>query len=123
MARTIIRPTSERTLGVLATVCVVFFTAFALYWARAILIPVALAILITFVLTPLVVVLQRRGLGRVPSVMLVVAAALIVIVGLGIVVGEQMVQLTKTLPDHADRIKSKVETVKGMFSPNDGGRL
>ena len=37
-----------------------------LYWARAVLIPVALAILLAFLLTPIVTALQRRGLGRVP---------------------------------------------------------
>ena len=35
-----------------------------LYFARAILIPIVLGILLTFILTPLVLFLQRRGLGR-----------------------------------------------------------
>src|SRR6516225_6592002 len=42
-----------------------------LYWARQVLIPVALAVLLTFILTPAVSALQRRGLGRVFSVMIV----------------------------------------------------
>lgn len=123
MARAVVRPTSERTIRVLSTVVVVALITTALYWARAILIPLALAVLITFVLTPLIVTLQRRGLGRIPSVVVVLALALILIVGLGAIVGEQMVQLTKTLPDHADQIRSKVAATKKMFSPNDGGRL
>src|SRR5690349_11449479 len=43
-----------------------------LYWAQAVLVPVALALLITFVLTPPVIVLQR-WIGRVPAVLTVVA--------------------------------------------------
>jgi predicted PurR-regulated permease PerM len=42
-----------------------------LYWARAVLVPVSLAVLITFVLTPPVTWLQRR-IGRVGAVLTVV---------------------------------------------------
>ena len=42
-----------------------------LYWAQAVLVPVSLAILLTFVLTPPVIWLQRR-IGRTPAVLLVV---------------------------------------------------
>src|SRR2546430_448094 len=44
----------------------------ALYFAQKVLIPLALAILIAFILTPLVAVLQRRGLDRVSVVILVI---------------------------------------------------
>ena len=40
-----------------------------LYWLQAVLIPVALAVLLTFLLSPVVGTLQRRGLGRVPAVL------------------------------------------------------
>jgi hypothetical protein len=46
-----------------------------LYWAQAVLVPFALAILLTFVLTPPVNWLQR-WVGRVPAVLLVVTLAL-----------------------------------------------
>ena len=42
-----------------------------LYWAQAVLVPVALSILISFVLTPPVLSLQRR-IGRLPAILLVV---------------------------------------------------
>jgi hypothetical protein len=41
----------------------------ALYWLQAVLIPMAMAILLTFLLSPLVGILQRRRLGRVPAVL------------------------------------------------------
>src|SRR5881397_3695296 len=44
----------------------------ALYFARAILLPVALAIVLAFVLSPVVGILRRWGLGRVPATLLVV---------------------------------------------------
>lgn len=42
-----------------------------LYWAQAVLVPIALAILLTFVLTPPVSWLER-WVGRVPAVLLAV---------------------------------------------------
>jgi predicted PurR-regulated permease PerM len=35
----------------------------ALYWLQAVLIPLALAVLLAFLLSPVVSTLQRRGLG------------------------------------------------------------
>src|SRR3989304_4833329 len=45
----------------------------SLYWAQAILIPVALAILLTFLLSPVAGALERIVFGRLPSVILIVA--------------------------------------------------
>jgi predicted PurR-regulated permease PerM len=39
-----------------------------LYWAQTVIVPVALALLLTFLLSPLVVFLERR-IGRVPAVL------------------------------------------------------
>ena len=53
-----------------------------LYWAQAVLVPIALAVLLTFVLTPPVSWLER-WLGRVPAVL---AAVTLVFIVLGLVV-------------------------------------
>ena len=50
-----------------------------LYWARPVLIPVAVAILLTFMLGPAVGWLQRRGLPRTPAVLMVVGLAAVVL--------------------------------------------
>ncbi len=49
-----------------------------LYWAQAVLVPIALAVLLTFVLTPPVSWLER-WLGRVPAVLAIVTLAFIVL--------------------------------------------
>jgi predicted PurR-regulated permease PerM len=91
----------------------------ALYWARAILIPVALAILLAFLLTPVVVALQRRGLGRVLSVILVAVLAFAFLGGISWVVGRQFVALINDLPSYEDNIKRKIADIrsasKGAF--------
>jgi predicted PurR-regulated permease PerM len=104
-------------------VAVVFFVVTALYWARVILVPLALAIYFAFILTPPVLWLQRRGLPRVPAVMLVLAASLVAFAATGLVVGRQVVQLTRSLPDHREKIKAKATTVKEWMTANEGGRL
>ena len=123
MARESARPGPQKALNVLAAVAVVFFIATALYWARVIFIPLALAIYFAFILTPPVSYLRRRGLPRVPAVMLVVAGALIAFSTVGLVVGRQLVQLGRTLPDHEVKIKEKVNTVKQWVSANEGSRF
>lgn len=113
----------NKALNALAGVAVVFFIAAALYWARVIFIPIALAIYFAFILTPPLVYLQRRGVPRVPAVMLVLAAALIAFAAVGLVVGRQMVELSRTLPDHREKIERKVETIKTWVSANESNRF
>src|SRR2546428_8451212 len=55
----------------------------SLYWARAVFVPLALALMLTFLLQPIVAALHRRGLGYTPAAVLVVLllALLIEIIG------------------------------------------
>jgi predicted PurR-regulated permease PerM len=59
------------------TVAAVVVVGAALYFARAILIPFALALLLSFLLTPLVIRLQSWGMKRIPVVISMVAVAFI----------------------------------------------
>src|SRR5688572_5854847 len=94
---------------VLASVCVVVA---ALYFAQVVLIPLALAILFCFLLTPVVIRLERAGLGRVPSVMVVVVLAFALVLALGWVVTAQVVNLASRLDDYKVEIVEKVENFK-----------
>jgi predicted PurR-regulated permease PerM/methylmalonyl-CoA mutase cobalamin-binding subunit len=123
MPRPFRRPDSDRAIAVLTATVVVCFITAALYWARAIFIPLALAIFFTFILSPVVHVLQRRGLGRALSVGLVMTATVLTVGAVGLVVGRQVAQLTQTLPDNAEKIKQKVATIKDWVSANQGSRL
>jgi predicted PurR-regulated permease PerM len=82
-----------------------------LYWAQAVLVPFALAILLTFVLTPPVNWLQR-WVGRVPAVLLVVTLvfAALGLAGLGLT--WQMDQLVKDLPVYRANIRTKIADVR-----------
>src|SRR5437870_2570842 len=73
---------------------------------------VFLAVLLTFVLTPLVLALQRRGLGRVVSVSLVVVLAFSAIGGIGAAVLTEMKNLAIDLPDHKQQIIDKINDLR-----------
>ena len=95
---------------VLASMCIVVAS---LYFAQVVLIPLALALLFSFLLAPLVTRLERVGLGRVPSVVLVTVAALGVVVALGWVVTVQVLNLGKNLPKYRENIVSHVNDLRG----------
>ena len=85
-----------------------------IYWAQAVLIPLALAVLITFLLTPPVAALQRRGVPRVVAVLGVVVLALAVVGGLGAVLAMQVMHLAEELPYYRENIREKIADVRSM---------
>lgn len=84
----------------------------ALYFGKEVLIPITLAILLSFVIAPLVDLLRRSGLGRVPAVLLAVLVALSVILSIGGVIGSQVAQLADNIPQYVTTVEKKVETIK-----------
>src|SRR5258708_2467789 len=98
------------SLGQTATLTA--FIVAALYFGRAVFVPLALAILLSFVLSPLVTSLRRAGLGRVPPVLLGVTLAFAIILGLGGLIGGQITYLAENLPDYEGTIRQKIRSVK-----------
>lgn len=80
----------------------------ALYLGRELLVPMVLAVLLAFVLAPLVSLLRRARLGGAASVLLAVALAFAVIGGIGVVVGQQGASLATQLPKYQATIQDKV---------------
>jgi predicted PurR-regulated permease PerM len=107
------RPASDlrklRPLVVLAT----FILATAvLYWARTVLIPIAVATLLAFLLTPLVTFLQRRGLRRSIAVTLVVVLSFSVLGGVGWILTDQVWSLAEELPQYRHNIRRKAADLR-----------
>jgi len=86
-----------------------------LYWAQSIFIPVALAVFLTFLLGPLATFLQRKGLGRVPSVLSVLALAIVLLGGLVWLATAQLTSLVAQLPQYDKNIHAKFEAVNERF--------
>lgn len=102
----------QRALIALSATVVTAVLVALLYWARGVFIPVALAIFLAFVLSPVVTRLSRRGLGRTTAVIVTVALVMCGSIGIGAVLAHQIVQLADTLPDRRDAIKEKVTAAK-----------
>ena len=84
----------------------------ALYFAKDVLIPLALAIMLSFLLAPLLVRLQRWGLGRIPALMIVIALVVGAMFGLGFAVYVQVHDLAEKLPQYQANIQEKVTWVR-----------
>ncbi|WP_051201490.1 AI-2E family transporter [Paracoccus aminophilus] len=82
-----------------------------LYVGKGVLIPLAIAFLISFVLSPLVNWLARRGLSRLLAVGLVMLTVGIVIAGIGTLVGSQVRTLSAQLPTYQTTIRTKIDSL------------
>jgi hypothetical protein len=78
-----------------------------------VLIPLALAVLLTFLLSPVVSTLQRRGLGRAASVLVTVLLALSILGGIGWTLARQMVTLADELPGYSLDIHHRIADLRG----------
>lgn len=83
-----------------------------LYFGKEVLVPVVLALLLTFIIAPLVELLRRLHLGRVPSVLLGVVLALGIVLAIGGVIGAQIAELGTDIPKYAETIVAKVNSAK-----------
>src|SRR4051812_42416278 len=78
-----------------------------LYFGQEVLIPLALAVLIAFLLAPAVSMLERLRLGRVFSSLLVVSAGLALAGGFGWIVEQRFVEIVNKLPEYRQGIQTK----------------
>ncbi len=86
----------------------------ALSIARDVFIPITFAVLLSFVLAPLVNLLRRLWLGRVLAVLLAVLAALGVMLGAAGIIGAQIAGLAGDIPRYSTTIQHKVVTIQGV---------
>lgn len=82
-----------------------------LYIGRPVLVPIALSVLLAFILTPLIAKLEHWRLGRVPSVLVASVLAFSSIALCGWAVITQIRHLASELPNHRQEIRSKIESL------------
>ena len=81
----------------------------ALYVGRDVLIPITLAVLLSFLLSPIVKLLQRLRLGRAPAIILTVLGALGIFGLVATLIGSQAASLATDAPRYAKTIESKFQ--------------
>ena len=87
-----------------------------LYLAKGVLIPLTLAVLLSFLLAPVCGWLERRKLGRIPAV-LVTAVLAFTLLGAGVwAVAVQMIDLAPRIPEYQRNIQTKLHSVNDYFS-------
>lgn len=84
--------------------------------AKGVLIPIALAILVTFLLTPVVGWLGRFGLGPKFAAVVVVVLVFGFLGTIGWIVAAQFTNLTADLPTYTDNLKKKIAQVRDVGS-------
>lgn len=89
----------------------------ALYFGQSLLMPLALAALLAFVLDPLVMRLRRIGLPMVLAVTLVVSLTLAVVGSLAALGAQQVTMLSRELPTYQSTIQKKLRDLR----PAPGG--
>jgi predicted PurR-regulated permease PerM len=113
--------TSEELIALLsavATAILAVIIIMMLYFGREIIIPIALAILLSFVLAPLVGLLQRTRVPRGFAVVSVVIFAFALIFAMGSLLASQLTQLAGDLPRYQSTISEKIQ----LFRDTTAGR-
>ncbi|MFY9881890.1 MAG: AI-2E family transporter [Pseudolabrys sp.] len=104
--------------GVAAAVLAALIVA-TLYFGRDVFVPVALSILLSFVLAPLVHALQNFRVPRAISVIGVVLLAFSIIFVIGGVIATQMTQLAGELPRYESNMRAKIQSLRGTAAANN----
>ena len=104
--------------GVAAAVLAALIVA-TLYFGRDVFVPVALSILLSFVLAPLVHALQDFRVPRAISVIGVVLLAFSIIFVIGGVIATQMTQLAGELPRYEFNMRAKIQSLRGTAAANN----
>ncbi len=89
-----------------------------LYFGRDVLVPVALAVLFTFLLTPAVKGLQKRRVPKALAITVVVSTMFIIAGSVGYLVSKQVAALTAELPAYETNLRAKIKSVRNLSSGN-----
>jgi predicted PurR-regulated permease PerM/methylmalonyl-CoA mutase cobalamin-binding subunit len=90
----------------------------ALYFGQSVFVPLALAILLSFALAPLALLLRRWHFGRVPSVLAAVVVGVLLISGIAGVIGTQLAHLAQDLPRYQTNIAEKIHSLRSGAAEN-----
>jgi predicted PurR-regulated permease PerM len=109
------RPISQ-LLAVVVTVLVIT----TLYLAKTVILPLALALLFTFVLAPVVTRLERARLPRIVAIPVVMLAAAIILGTVSWIVFTQLIAVTDALPAYTSNMQEKIRSLQ---QPDGGTSL
>src|SRR5215471_4532864 len=103
--------TPSAALGGIWGLLLLAFVVAALYFGRSVLVPIALATLVTFLLSRLVARLER-WIGRIAAVLVTVIAMFTIFAAASWVIGRQVIDLADKLPDYQANIATKIRSLR-----------
>jgi predicted PurR-regulated permease PerM len=83
-----------------------------LYFGRSVLIPLALAIMLSLLVAPLIQALRRLRIGRASSVLVAVAALTLSCLGIAAALGTQILHIAESLPQYESNVQRKLKTLE-----------
>ena len=83
-----------------------------LYFGRAVLVPLALAVVLTFLLAPIAGWVEKCRLHRVPSVLIVLVLAFAALASVGWIVTGQLMNIVDQLPNYQSNIHDKIQSLR-----------
>ena len=110
-----ISPSSSKQSSAITVLTAIAIVA-ALHFGQDVLLPLAIAMLITFALSPLVTFLRDRGLPMIAAVLAAVLSAFLVIAMFLLAVIGQVGQLANELPTFQENIVVKLDALKNSGS-------
>src|SRR5579862_1333246 len=105
------QPSTSEDISHLLAVVIAVVAVSALYFAKVIFVPLALGILLAFVLSPLVSLLQRARLGRVPSAFVAVLLTLVLVGVLAWIVTRQFAAVLDQVPHYESNLEDKIQSL------------
>ncbi|MBV8589534.1 MAG: AI-2E family transporter [Acetobacteraceae bacterium] len=90
-----------------------------LYFGREVVVPITLAVLLSFLLAPAVRWLRRLRLGRIAAVGLTVLIAFLALAGFAAILVEEVSSLAQELPEYRSNLETKIRSLPGV-APGDG---
>jgi predicted PurR-regulated permease PerM len=85
-----------------------------LYLGRSVLMPLALAIMLSLLVAPLVRMLRRLGVGRTSSVLIAVVASTVLSMGVAAALGTQVLRIAESLPQYESNVQRKFKTLEEL---------
>ena len=102
--------TRSRAVGIVATGTILAI----LYFARDVLVPITLAVILSLLISPLVRALRRAGLGQTSSVLVAVLALSVSFASVAFMAGVQLARMAASLPQYEHTIRHKLATLNAM---------
>lgn len=106
------------SLEILSRAVLLALVVCALYFGREIFVPIAIAIVLSFVLSPPILLLRRWGVNRVVSVLVIVFASLVIAFTISAVLTRQVSELADDLPKYQTTVTAKIDKLRDAAASN-----